>query len=333
MKCEVFHHLARCHRLGGDLDQAIESCRSGLKLCAQAANSKDPAAPQWRTYFLFRLAECQLDSAAGATAALETLDELESEEERLKMGERALLALSRAVIHLHTGSIDSADKQLTACATELERALGEEGAGGGDIASDVVQRMRGHYFLMYAITAQAVGRSAQLQQGKEYPVFVQLQEALSGASAEESTWLPAPAAAALGHMLHSAVLRAAGRPAEAAMQMGQAEELVESSLAATRLSWNASEDDLASGLLEPAAVYLHLRCMAGEHRMLAALLSADFSSAARHAAQLGAALQRFPRALKARGPSIAMLLGTAPFKHAFTRWRDLLLWCMSNLVP
>jgi len=140
-------------------------------------------------------------------------------------------------------------------------------------------------------------------------VFVQLQEALAEASPTEPPWLPAPAAAALGHMLHSSVLRAGGRTAEAAMQLGQAEELIESALAVAKVSWTSCENDIAPGILARASVYLHMRAIAGEHRTLAALLSSDYVSASKHALQLALALQRFPRSLHLRSQSVAMLLG------------------------
>jgi len=128
---------------------------------------------RWRTYFLFRLAECQLEGSEGPKAALKTLDHLETEIGSLATGERALLALGRAVAHLHASGIDSADKQLTACASELEKALSCEGSSMGEDGmsltdAELVQKMRAYYFLMYAVAAQAVGRGAQLQQGRFY---------------------------------------------------------------------------------------------------------------------------------------------------------------------
>lgn len=172
LKCEVFHHLIRCHRISNDLTQAVEACRAGLKVCAQGAkSSRDSIVPdKWRSYFLFRLAQCQVDGAEGAAAALETLGELEAQVSSMDAVESALLALTRAVAHLHNGSIESCDSHVTACAQEVEKALNGEDPSDGP---ESVQRMRGHYFLMYAVAAQAMGRSAQLQQGKKtsYIIF------------------------------------------------------------------------------------------------------------------------------------------------------------------
>ena len=139
-----------------------EAYTSGLEACAKGASSGDKALlARWRTYFLFCLADVRL-AADGPEAAQAALSRLDAEE--LTPTEEALLALCRAVAHLHAGSVESADAQLTACATVLERVIGEGGEEGGEAGA--VRVMRAHYFLLFATAAMARGRAAHLRQGE-----------------------------------------------------------------------------------------------------------------------------------------------------------------------
>jgi tetratricopeptide (TPR) repeat protein len=299
LKLEVFHLLIVCHRLSGDLDQALEACRAGL------AAAQDPHAKglmRWRVYFLLRMVECGFEKDNDAEAALSALDTTESQATFTPI-ETAVVALSRAALNLHCGRMDAADQQLTTCATTLEGIVGEEGDEG-----EVTSRLRGSYFLLYAATAMAVGRSAQLLQDNDYPVFTQLQQALSGAGLDGNGWLPGPAAAALGYMMHGAVLRAAAKGSAAAVQLGQGEELVDQALGHLRLDIRKTESEIAPGVLVNGTVYLRLKSALSEQRALAALLSTDLASAARHCADVVHLVQRFPTVLKDQTSSACMLV-------------------------
>jgi tetratricopeptide (TPR) repeat protein len=299
LKLEVFHLLIVCHRLSGDLDQALEACRAGL------AAAQDPQAKglmRWKVYFLLRMIECGFEKDKDAEAALTALSTAESQATFTPI-ETAVVALSRAALNLHCGRMDAADQQLTACATTLESIVGEEGDEG-----EVTSRLRGSYFLLYAATAMAVGRSLQLQQENDYPVFIQLQQALSSAGLEGNGWLPGPAAAALGYMMHGAVLRAGAKGSAAAVQLGQAEELVDQALSHLRLDLKKSENDVVPSVLVNGTVYLRLKVALSEQRALAALLSTDLASAARHSAEVVHLIQRFPSVLKDQASSACMLL-------------------------
>lgn len=321
LKCEIFHHLATCHRLAGDIVQAIDACRTGHAL------AKDQ--PRWRFYFAVRMAECLFEKDHDADAVLENLNQLTAAVTPTPT-ETALLALTRAAINLHCGRMDAADQQLTSCATALEAVVEQQEAAAAATPTNttnnnsnakeeeedaVVRRLRGYYFLLYAATALAVGRAAQLQQDNEYPVFSQLQESLSSVAGhpvevEGGGWLPDPAAAALGYMLHGAVLRAAGKGSAAAVQLGQAEELVEQALAHLKINTAKSQEHMIPlGLLGPGTVYIRLKLALGEQRTLAALVSTDLSTAAAHAADVIRLIEAFPTTLRKQVPSCCMLLG------------------------
>ncbi|KAG7673583.1 hypothetical protein Ndes2526B_g02968 [Nannochloris sp. 'desiccata'] len=299
LRLEVFHLLIVCHRLSGDLDQALEACRAGL------AAAQDPHAKglmRWKVYFLLRIVECGFEKNNDAEAALAALDTTESQA-TFTLIETAVVALSRAALNLHCGRMDVADQQLTACAAILEGIIGDE-----DDEGEVANRLRGSYFVLYAATALAVGRASQLQQDNDYPVFTQLQQALSGASLDGNGWLPGPAAAALGYMMHGAVLRAAGKGSAAAVQLGQGEELVDQALGHLRLDIRKTESEVAPGVLVNGTVYLRLKAALSEQRALAALLSTDLAGAARHSADAVHLIQRFPSVLKDQASSACMLL-------------------------
>lgn len=106
--------------------------------------------------------------SSGPSAALAVLDNIDAS--AISPIEQALLALSRAVAHFHAAAFDAADHQLTACATAIEAALVEDELrqqhNGKDSDEIMIQSMRAQYFLLYAIVAQAVGRTGQLQQGR-----------------------------------------------------------------------------------------------------------------------------------------------------------------------
>lgn len=110
-------------------------------------------------------------------------------------------------------------------------------------------------------------------------------------------------------MLHAAVLRAAGRGSAAAMQLGQAEEVLENILSSAGVTWSAAERDIPPMVKHSMHIYIHLRALAGEHRAVASLLATDFTSTAQHILHLLGAIQRYPSMLSSRIPSIAMLVG------------------------
>ena len=299
LKLEVFHLLIVCHRLSGDLDQALEACRAGLT-AAQDPHAK--GLMRWKVYFLLRLVECGFEKDNDGEAALAALEATQSQATFTPI-ETAVVALSSAALNLHCGRMDAADQQLTTCATTLEAIVGEEGDEG-----EVTSRLRGSYFLLYAATALAVGRAAQLQQDNDYPVFTQLQQALSSAGLDGNGWLPGPAAAALGYVMHGAVLRAGGKGSAAAVQLAQGEELVDQALGHLRLDIRKNESEITPGVLVNGTVYLRLKAALSEQRALAALLSTDLASAARHAADVVHLIQRFPTVLKDQASSACMLL-------------------------
>lgn len=167
LQCQVYHNLLRCHRASNNIHQAIEAAKLGLAVCTSQQATKQKNIASWRTYFYFRLAECTLESS-GPSAALAVLDNIDAS--AISPIEQALLALSRAVAHFHAAAFDAADHQLTACATAIEAALVEDELrqqhNGKDSDEIMIQSMRAQYFLLYAIVAQAVGRTGQLQQGR-----------------------------------------------------------------------------------------------------------------------------------------------------------------------
>lgn len=110
-----------------------------------------------------------MDIPNDTDAALETLKQVASVQGVIEE-DLALAALSCAAISLHSGRLDSADQYLTACASMLEGLVDEAGARCADL-----NRVRVQYFLVYATTAQAVGRSAQLQQGMSFSYGFPLQ--------------------------------------------------------------------------------------------------------------------------------------------------------------
>lgn len=302
LKCEVHHHLIECHRLRGDLEQALQACRAGLA-AAQGPHAQDLL--RWRVYFLFRMAECTFEDGGDADAALSALDSVEGLD-GLTPVEKALLALSKAAVNLQVGRMDIVDQQLTACAAALEGITGRE-----ESEIEVANRLRSHYFLLYAATAMAVGRASHLQEegSGEYPVFTQFQEALSDATLDGGGWLPSPAAAALGYMLHAAVLRKAAKGSAAAVPLGQAEELVEQALAHLHIDINGGESDVAPGVLVKGTVYLQLMAALMEQRAQTAMVTTDLQGAARCIVQLMTLLQRFPTVTQKQIPSACMLLG------------------------
>lgn len=145
--------------------------------------------------------------------------------------------------------------------------------------------------------------------GNEYPIFTQMQESLNNVPVTTRGWLPSPAAAALGHLLHASVLRSAGKGSAAVVQLGQAEELVDQAIALANVDWNAGEGDIAGTTLAGVRVYLRLKASIIEQRAVAALLSTDLMVAAKYGAELMSALQRYPRTLRCQAASACMLLG------------------------
>lgn len=176
LKCEVFDRLAACHRMRNNLEQASQAVASGL---AAAADS-----PRWRAYFIARTAELRMERDGDADAALEALQDARAVP-GLSVGDASLLSLAAAAVNLRAGRMDAADAALTAAATSLEE-------GAETLPEAVAARLRAHYFLLYAFTALAVGRASQMASGSDYPVFVQLQEQLSGAGVDGGDGSRAP---------------------------------------------------------------------------------------------------------------------------------------------
>ena len=145
-------------------------------------------------------------------------------------------------------------------------------------------------------------------------MFAHVQLSLNAASMEGGGWLPGPAAAALSYMLHAGVLRAAAKGSAAAVQLSQAEELIEQVLAHMRVNTSEGESAVAPNVLANAAIYLRLKAALAEQRTLAALVSTDLMSAARHAVEVVQIHQAFPTILKKQFPSACMLLGKQQHK-------------------
>ena len=189
LKCEAQHYLISCHRLRGDPKQALEACQAGLQAATKGAPSE--VLLRWRVYFIFRTAEFMFESDGDADAALEVLGEVEKLDGLTRL-EPALLAFTRAAVNLQAGRLHETNQQLNSCADILGEFPNHEGIDEDD--QKIAERLRSHYFLLYAATALAVGRAAELhdEQTNEYPVFTQLQEALSGAAVYDGGWLPGP---------------------------------------------------------------------------------------------------------------------------------------------
>lgn len=149
----------------------------------------------------------------------------------------------------------------------------------------------------------------------DIPVLIQLQEALAEVmEGGGCTSMPASAIAVLGSLLHAALLRSAAKGSKAAVHLGKAEEMADQCLAEAMLDWKAQEGDLPAAVRVGGQVYVLLKAMALEQRALGALLVTDLAGAAKHVAELVAALDRFPTMLGGQVPAVHMLLGALPLQ-------------------
>jgi tetratricopeptide (TPR) repeat protein len=305
-RCELFHYLIRCHRAALDYEQTSQACRTALSLCSQSVKSNSEAV-RWQVYFLLRLAECQFDAGGATDTALSTLDELAALD-ALNPAETAVVRFGLTILYFQRSAFNDANDALGEMAKALEAVQDDEEC---ETSLEVlIPSLHSYYFLMYAILAQALGQAATLLENCDYPLFSRLQDVvLQSASEEQSCWLPAPAMAALGHMIHATILRASGKSNAAAVQLGQAEEVLDGALAHFRVDWERGEEVIAANVLQNVQVFLSLRAVALEHRIMVALIATDLSTAATHLAALASALQRFPVALKSRQQSFGMILG------------------------
>jgi hypothetical protein len=136
-KCRVHDALARVARLGGDARGEGDALAAGLAAAAAggAPRAERAELKRWSVYFLFRRAEAAF-AAGGPAAARAALEAVDAGGPPAEAGDRALLALSRAVLELHDGDVNAAETALGEAAVALdELGQGRAGAGaGGDAA-------------------------------------------------------------------------------------------------------------------------------------------------------------------------------------------------------
>lgn len=310
MKLEVIHCLIRCHACNGEYKDIEKLCKSGLVQCHPDKSDRE-VYKRWRIYFLLRLAQCRFISTGSVEKALATLEELDKIAERTKE-EDAVAALARAICYFHSNALSEADSALSEMAGIIEAAQETENPHQEN-ADSLLNELQGLYFVMYTSVAQAMGRAGSLKVDADYPVFGHLQETLADRNLSnqdhESCWLSMASTSALGHMIHSAVLRSGGKGSAAAVQLGQAEEILDGALAQNGISWEKTEEDIPTSVLFKVRDVLQLRLVAMEHRALAALLSTDLSTAAEMILASFQALRRYPTILECRKPSVAMIMG------------------------
>lgn len=307
LKREVIHCLIRCHICAGNFKEVVKLCSRALEQCSQERHDEDNL--RWQAYFIMQMAQCKFAATGSVVEALATLEKMNDISD-LRPEERCVAALGRAICHFHSNALSEADSALSEMAAIIEEAHKAE-LPLSDVSGNLLSELQGLYFVMYTIVAQSMGRAGSLKGDGDYPVFSHLQEALTDVSESASSpcWLSASAASALGHMIHSSVLRAAGKGSEAALQLGQAEEILDATLTHHGIVWEKTETDIAASMLIRVRVLVLLRLVALEHRTLAALLSTDLSNAVTSILALSTALERYPSILRCRQPSIAMIIG------------------------
>jgi hypothetical protein len=145
-KCRVHDALARVARLGGDARGEDDALAAGLAAAAAggAPRAERAELERWRAYFLFRRAEAAF-AAGGPAAAREALEAVDAGGPPAEAADRALLALSRAVLELHDGDVNAAETALGEAAVALdELGRGRAGAGaGGDAALPATEAQGG----------------------------------------------------------------------------------------------------------------------------------------------------------------------------------------------
>ncbi|KAI7844936.1 hypothetical protein COHA_001583 [Chlorella ohadii] len=170
-----------------------------------------------------------------------------------------------------------------------------------------------HYSVLYIAMAMAAGRINELSQDPSgnIQLLVSLQQLLGEVAGQPwgYTWLPPPAIAALGNLLHASLLRSLGKGPLAATHLLAAQETVEQQLAALKINLEATEAELGMQAIWQGRIYCHLRVLAAEQQVLQALGASRFAQAAEQLAALTALLDRFPQMLHDCVPATQMLLG------------------------
>jgi hypothetical protein len=332
-KCRVHDALARVARLGGDARGEDDALAAGLAAAAAggAPRAERAELERWRAYFLFRRAEAAF-AAGGPAAAREALEAVDAGGPPAEAADRALLALSRAVLELHDGDVNAAETALGEAAVALDELgrgrAGECGGaaaaarrGGAEAASAEAANRRARglntiYALAYTLNSMESGRAAQLVDGvgEDSVVFGVLEAAglgLSSAAADggDSPFLPRAPAAALAHVLQAALLRGVARRGEANSQLALAEEAAAREAARLGVEWARGEAELPAAAAVAARAVVGLRAVAVAQRAVCALVGTDLAGAAAHGGELLGALRRFPRLLAGHAPHARLLCG------------------------
>ncbi|PRW61370.1 MAU2 chromatid cohesion factor-like protein [Chlorella sorokiniana] len=324
LKCEVCDALVLANQRLGAVQAEADALQAGLKACRAGATSKDKEAlVRWQAYFQFKLVEHAL-THRGQEAAAEALEQLGAGGDaaaqhptgkpaspshrtgpQLSALEQALALFCRATLHLAAGEPGAASDVIG----QVNPLIPLASAG-----SDVLKKqLTAHYSVLYIAMAAAAGRINELSQDPSgnIQLLMSLHQLLGEVAGQPwgYAWLPPPAIAALGSLLHASLLRSLGKGALAATHLLAAQEAVEQQLTALRINMEASEADLGMQAIWQGRIYCHLRVLVAEQQVLQALGASRFAQAAEQLAALTALLDRFPSLLHDCVPATQMLLG------------------------
>lgn len=324
LKCEVCDALALANQRLGAVQAEADALQAGLKACRAGATSKDKEAlARWQAYFHFKLVEHAL-THRGQEEASEALEQLGAGAD----GAAQHPAGQAASPSHSSGPQLSALEQALAlfCRTTLHLAAGEPGAASDTIAQVnalinpaaagslvLKKQLTAHYSVLYVSMATAAGRINELSQDANgnIQLLMSLQQLLGEVAGEPwgYAWLPPPAIAAVGSLLHASLLRSLGKGALAATHLLAAQEAVEQQLAALKINMEGTEAELGMQAIWQGRIYCHLRVLVAEQQVLQALTASRFAQAAEWLSALTALLDRFPQMLHDCVPSTQLLLG------------------------
>lgn len=331
LKCEVLDSMARCQLASGNPEQSKDTLMIALATSRPgAATPKErSSAIRWHVFFYFRLAQHELSyvSPSAALSALKPL--LDTTAFQLTPFESILVLLCMSLLHLLSGDHEAANESLVLCGEKLEEEVEKANTEldnetpESDRRHLVAQHLRCHFTLLYSLMLQSNGSINQLlpQENHQPDVMDELHCVLAEVKDEEWSygWAPLGAVVAAASILHAGVLRGAGKPARAALQLGNAEEVLEESLRAIKVDMDEqNEKSLSSKALLASKCYLLLRVVVLHERTLLSLLTSNFTSSVAFLKHAILTIEKFPETLASMAPNTHFLCGL--YLHSVGDW-------------